>query len=71
MITQLEERAAVVAGASSGIGFATAKRLQQEAAKVIVSGRSEKALDQAVKTIGNGASAIQADVYFMKLWLGV
>jgi NADP-dependent 3-hydroxy acid dehydrogenase YdfG len=71
MMRQLEERVAVVNGGSSGIGLATAKRLQQEAAKVIISGRSEKALDPALKTIGNGASAIQADVYFMKLWLGV
>jgi NADP-dependent 3-hydroxy acid dehydrogenase YdfG len=68
---QLEEKVAVVGGGSSGIGLAAAKRLQQEAAKVIISGRSEKALDQAVKAIGNGASAIQADVYFMNLWLGM
>jgi NADP-dependent 3-hydroxy acid dehydrogenase YdfG len=68
---QREERAAVVTGESSGTGLATAKRLQQEAAQVIISGRSEKASDQGVKTIGHGAPAIEADVYFMKLWLGV
>jgi NADP-dependent 3-hydroxy acid dehydrogenase YdfG len=71
MMRQLEERAAVGPGGSSGIGLATAKRTQQEAARVIIAGRSEKALERAVKTIGNGAPAIRADVYFMKLWLGV
>jgi short-subunit dehydrogenase involved in D-alanine esterification of teichoic acids len=68
---QLQERAQVVTGGSSGIGLARAKRPEQEAAKVIISGRSEKALEQAVKTVGNGAPTIEADVYFVKLWLGV
>jgi short-subunit dehydrogenase involved in D-alanine esterification of teichoic acids len=42
--------------------LATAKRFQQEGAKVAISGRSKKTLDEAVKTIGNGVLAIQADV---------
>jgi NAD(P)-dependent dehydrogenase (short-subunit alcohol dehydrogenase family) len=42
--------------------LATAKRLQQDGAKVAISGRSKKTLDEALKTLGNGLLAIQADV---------
>src|ERR1051325_5207523 len=59
---RLEGKVAVVTGGNSGIGLATAKRLQEEGARVAISGRSKKTLDEAVKTIGNGVLAIQADV---------
>jgi len=59
---RLEGKVAVVTGGNSGIGLATAKRLQEEGARVAISGRSKKTLDEAVKAIGNGAVAIQADV---------
>jgi NAD(P)-dependent dehydrogenase (short-subunit alcohol dehydrogenase family) len=51
-----------VTGGNSGIGLATAKRLREEGAKVVIAGRSRKTLDEAVKTIGNGVIAVQADV---------
>jgi NAD(P)-dependent dehydrogenase (short-subunit alcohol dehydrogenase family) len=59
---RLEGKVAVVTGGNSGIGLATAKRFQQEGAKVVISGRSKKTLDEAVRTIGNGVLSIQADV---------
>src|SRR5260370_21350137 len=59
---RLEGKVAVVTGGNSGIGLATAKRLQEEGARVVISGRSKKTLDEAVKTIGNGLVAVQADV---------
>ena len=59
---RLAGKVAVVTGGNSGIGLATAKRLQQEGAKVAISGRSLNALDEAVRNIGNGVLAIQADV---------
>src|ERR1700747_3455976 len=59
---RLEGKVAVVTGGNSGIGLATAKRLQEEGAKVVISGRSTKSLDEAVKTIGNGVLAVQSDV---------
>lgn len=62
MTKRLEGKVALVTGGNSGIGLATAKRLQEEGARVVISGRSKKTLDDAVKTIGNGVLAIQADV---------
>lgn len=59
---RLEGKVAVVTGGNSGIGLATAKRLQEEGARVAISGRSKKTLDEAVRTIGNGVVAVQADV---------
>jgi len=61
-MNRLEGKVAVVTGGNSGIGLATAKRLQQEGARVAISGRSKKTLDEAVKEIGNGVLAVQADV---------
>src|SRR5947209_6428827 len=59
---RLEGKVAVVTGGNSGIGLATAKRLQEEGARVAIAGRNKKTLDEAVKTIGNGVLAVQADV---------
>src|ERR1700722_15971164 len=59
---RLEGKTALVTGGNSGIGLATAKRFQEEGAKVAISGRSKKTLDEAVKSIGNGVVAVQSDV---------
>jgi NAD(P)-dependent dehydrogenase (short-subunit alcohol dehydrogenase family) len=59
---RLEGKVAVVTGGNSGIGLAAAKRLQEEGARVAISGRNKKTLDEAVSTIGNGVVAVQADV---------
>src|SRR5947207_4352004 len=59
---RLQGKVAVVTGGNSGIGLATAKRLQDEGARVAISGRSKKTLDEAVRAIGNGVVAVQADV---------
>jgi NAD(P)-dependent dehydrogenase (short-subunit alcohol dehydrogenase family) len=61
-MNRLEGKVAVVTGGNSGIGLATAKRFQKEGAKVAISGRSRKTLDEAVRAIGNGVVAVQADV---------
>src|SRR5437667_3498826 len=59
---KLEGKVAVVTGGNSGIGLATAKRLQEEGARVAIAGRSKRTLDEAVRTMGNGVVAVQADV---------
>src|SRR5258708_8387485 len=61
-MNRFEGKVAVITGGNSGIGLATAKRLQEEGAKVAILGRSRKTLDEAVKTIGNGVVAVQGDV---------
>lgn len=59
---RLEGKVAVVTGGNSGIGLASAKRLREEGARVAISGRNQKTLDEAVKTIGDGVLAVKADV---------
>jgi len=59
---RFEGKVAVITGGNSGIGLAAAKRFSEEGAKVAISGRSQKTLDEAVKSVGNGILAVQADV---------
>ena len=59
---RLQGKVAVVTGGNSGIGLAAAQRLQEEGARVAISGRNQKTLDEAVKTIGNGVVAVKSDV---------
>lgn len=59
---KLTGKVAVVTGGNSGIGLATAKRFRAEGAQVVISGRDQSTLDEAVKTIGDGVVAVRADV---------
>lgn len=59
---RFEGKTAVITGGNSGIGLATAKRFHDEGAKVAISGRDQKTLDEAVETIGGDVLAIKADV---------
>lgn len=59
---RFEGKVAVVTGGNSGIGLATAKRLHDEGAKLAISGRSQKTLDEAVKTLGGDVVAVKSDV---------
>ena len=52
----------MVTGGNSGIGLATAKRFREEGARVAISGRDQKTLDEAVKTIGGDVIAVRGDV---------
>jgi NAD(P)-dependent dehydrogenase (short-subunit alcohol dehydrogenase family) len=62
IMKRLEGKVAVVTGGNSGIGLATAKRLHDEGARIAISGRSQKTLDEAVKAIGKDVLAVQSDV---------
>ncbi|HTL59911.1 MAG TPA: SDR family oxidoreductase [Candidatus Limnocylindrales bacterium] len=57
-----EGKVAVVTGGNSGIGLATAKKFGTQGAKVAISGRDRKTLDQAAREIGPETLAVQADV---------
>jgi NAD(P)-dependent dehydrogenase (short-subunit alcohol dehydrogenase family) len=59
---RLEGKIAVVTGGNSGIGLAAAKRFHEEGARVAISGRNRKTLDEAVRLIGKDVVAIQSDV---------
>lgn len=58
----LEGKVAVITGGSSGIGLATAKVFRDSGAKVAISGRNQKSLDDAIKELGAGVVAVRADV---------
>ena len=55
-------KVAVVTGGNSGIGLATAQEFKAQGAKVAIFGRSQKTLDEAVHTIGEGTLAVRGDV---------
>jgi NAD(P)-dependent dehydrogenase (short-subunit alcohol dehydrogenase family) len=59
---QLDGRTALVTGATSGIGLATAQRFAAEGAHVFLTGRSRERLDAAVASIGERATGVRADV---------
>ena len=58
---RFEGKTALVTGGTSGIGLATAKRLIDEGAKVIVTGSRDKSLDEASPPLGDGVVAIGND----------
>jgi NAD(P)-dependent dehydrogenase (short-subunit alcohol dehydrogenase family) len=62
MRKRFQDKVAVITGGNSGIGLATAKMFHDEGAKIAISGRDQKTLDQAVQTIGTGTLAVKADV---------
>ncbi len=51
MDLQLKDKIALVTGSTAGIGFAIARSLAREGAKVIVNGRSQAAVDAAAAQI--------------------
>lgn len=61
-MSRLAGKIAVITGGNSGIGLATAGRFAREGAQVIITGRRQKELDEAIALIGHEALAIQGDV---------
>ena len=59
---KLTGKVAVVTGANSGIGLATAKRFAMEGARVFMTGRRQEELDRAVAEVGGRARGVQGDV---------
>ena len=51
-MSRLDGKTAVVTGGSSGIGYATARKIKELGAKVIITGRNPEAVDKAAGEIG-------------------
>jgi NAD(P)-dependent dehydrogenase (short-subunit alcohol dehydrogenase family) len=66
MNLQLDNRLALVTGSTAGIGFAIAETLAAEGARVIVNGRTQKGVDDAVaairKSTGKAALGFAGDL---------
>jgi len=59
---KLDGKIALITGANSGIGLATAKEFVNEGAYVFITGRRDPELAAAVKDIGRNVTGIQGDV---------
>ena len=62
MAGKLNGRIALGTGGTSGLGLATAKRFVAEGAYISITGRREKELASAVKSIGENVTGVQGDV---------
>ena len=58
----LQDRVAIITGASYGIGHAVAESFIQEGVKVALCARNREQLDQAARALGSEVLAIQADM---------
>src|SRR5690349_3332768 len=61
MPKNLEGKVAVITGATSGIGLATARRFVAEGAHVYITGRRQAELDAAVAALGKSSTGVRAD----------
>ncbi|GAA2995524.1 glucose 1-dehydrogenase [Streptosporangium longisporum] len=52
--SRFDDRIALITGGTSGIGLATARRLLDEGARVVVTGRDRTRLDEAVSALDGG-----------------
>lgn len=57
-----KNKIAVVTGGATGLGFGIASHLAAQGATVVITGRRQQQLDEAVAAIGANASAIKADI---------
>ncbi|PKH17694.1 SDR family NAD(P)-dependent oxidoreductase [Pseudomonas prosekii] len=59
---QFQDKVALVTGGASGLGLAIAQELAGQGAHVVITGRRQAQLDEALASLGDNASAIAADV---------
>lgn len=61
-MSRLNGKIAVITGGNSGIGLATARKFIAEGAQVVITGRREDVVNQAVRELGPKASGVVGDV---------
>ncbi|TGV03999.1 SDR family NAD(P)-dependent oxidoreductase [Flavivirga rizhaonensis] len=61
-MSKLKNKVAVITGANSGIGLATAKLFLEEGAKVVISGRRQEALNEVAEILEGDFITVLADV---------
>jgi NAD(P)-dependent dehydrogenase (short-subunit alcohol dehydrogenase family) len=61
-MNKLQGKVALITGANSGIGLATAKAFVSEGAYVFITGRRQAELDAAVKEVGENVIGVEGDV---------
>lgn len=59
---RLDGKTALITGATTGIGFATARRFLDAGAQVVITGQNDDRVAQAAAELGDGALGIRADV---------
>src|SRR5260370_29486738 len=62
MSKKLEGKVAVITGGNSGICLATARRFVAEGAHVLITGRRQAQLDEAVTQIGRNVNGVKGDL---------
>ena len=58
---KLKGKVAVITGATSGMGLATAQLFVEEGAYVFITGRRQAQLDEAVRSIGKNVTGVLCD----------
>jgi NAD(P)-dependent dehydrogenase (short-subunit alcohol dehydrogenase family) len=59
---KLDGKVAVITGASTGIGLASAQLFAREGARIFMTGRRQAQLDAAVRSIGDTARGVRGDI---------
>jgi NAD(P)-dependent dehydrogenase (short-subunit alcohol dehydrogenase family) len=65
-MNKLKNKVAVITGGNAGIGFATAKEFVAQGAKVVITGRNQSLIDDAVKQLGSNAIGILSNASSIK-----
>src|SRR3984885_13090483 len=63
MILELNDKTALISGSTKGIGFAIASQLANEGARVMVNGRSEKAVSSAAEQILKAVPGAKVELF--------